>query len=224
MKREILTIGDRHYPVIRNSVKIGDWEEVKSLPVSAITKRDEDTDILDGIIIRGYEMEWNKTNENGERYTQDAFDKFIEEYFVEKGFNLIVDIEHAGYDPQWIAGRVIYAETNSRGFYYVAYIPKTYMHYDIVRNLLAEGILQGFSKMGYAYDYEWKWKEDGSFDYELIKEFKILAMSLVTAPANGIPFEKMQEIRRNGLIFRKVEYVQIDKENTKTLQDWFAGK
>lgn len=214
MKKEFLNIGGKDCPVIRNAVKIGDWEEVKAIPVSTITKRDEDTSLLDGLIIKGYEMEWDKTNENYERYERTAFDKFIQEYFVDRGFNLTVDIEHYG-SPKWLAGRIIYAEINTRGFYYVAYIPRTYVHYEIVLNLLREGILQGFSKMGYATDWEWVWnKETGDFDYELIKEFKLLKMSLVTTPANGIPFERLQETKQNALVFKNTTIQEIENANT----------
>lgn len=212
MKKEFLNVGGREFPIIRNAVKIGDWKEVKSIPVSTITKRDTDTSLLDGLIIKGYEMEWGKTNENGERYEKEAFDKFIQEYFVDKGFNLPSDIEHAGdYNPEWIAGRVIYAEINSRGFYYVVYIPRTYMHYETVLNLLKEGILQGFSKMGYATDWKYVWNEEtGDLEYELIKEFKLLKVSLVTTPANGIPFERLQETKQNALVFKNTTLKDID--------------
>lgn len=213
MKKEFLNIGGKDYPVIRNAVKIGDWEEVKAIPVSTITKRDEDTALLDGLIIKGYEMEWNKTNENFERYEKTAFDKFIQEYFVDRGFNLPVDIEHYG-SPEWLAGRIIYAEINARGFYYVAYIPRTYVHYEMVLNLLREGILQGFSKMGYATDWDWIWAKDGRLDYELIKEFKLLKMSLVTTPANGIPFERLQETKQNALVFKNTTIQEIENANT----------
>lgn len=212
MKKEFINIGGREFPIIRNAVKIGNWEEVKDIPVSTITKRDDDTSLLDGLIVKGYEMEWGKTNENGERYEKEAFDKFIQEYFVDKGFNLPSDIEHAGdYNPEWIAGRVIYAEINSRGFYYVVYIPRTYMHYETVLNLLKEGILQGFSKMGYATDWKYVWNEEtGDLEYELIKEFKLLKVSLVTTPANGIPFERLQETKQNALVFKNTTLKEID--------------
>ena len=215
MKREkaYIKVNGQEFPLLCNAVTIGDWEDVKGIPTSQLTKRDEDTALLDGLIIRGYEMEWDKTNENYERYAKDAFDKFIKDYFIDRGFNLVVDIEHAGgFDPQWLAGRVIYAEINSRGMYYIVYIPRTYVHFDMVRNLLQEGILQGFSKMGYATDWEDVWnKQTGEFLYELIKEFKLLAMSLVSAPANGMQFEKLQEVKRNGLVFRNIEKEQAQK-------------
>lgn len=213
MKREraYIKVNGQEFPLLCNAVTIGNWEDVKGIPTSKLTKRDEDTALLDGLIIRGYEMEWDKTNENYERYAKDAFDKFIKDYFIDRGFNLVVDIEHAGFDPQWLAGRVIYAEINQRGMYYIVYIPRTYVNFEMVRNLLQEGILQGFSKMGYATDWEYKWTQDGDFDYELIKEFKLLAMSLVSTPANGMQFEKLQEVKRNGLVFRNVEKEQAQK-------------
>lgn len=214
MKREraYIKVNGQEFPLLCNAVTIGNWEEVKGIPTSQLTKRDEDTALLDGLIIRGYEMEWDKTNENYERYAKDAFDKFIQDYFIDRGFNLVVDIEHAGFDPQWLAGRVIYAEINSRGMYYIVYIPRTYVHFEIVRNLLQEGILQGFSKMGYATDWEDVWnKQTGEFLYELITEFKLLAMSLVSAPANGMQFEKLQDVKRNGLVFRNIEKEQTQK-------------
>lgn len=210
MKKEFLNIGGKDCPIIRNAVKIGDWEEVKAIPVSAISKRDEDTALLDGLIIRGYEMEWDKTNENYERYEKTAFDKFIQEYFVERGFNLPADIQHYDY-IEALAGRVIYAEINSRGFYYVVYIPRTYVHYEIVLNLLREGILQGFSKMGYATDWDFVYDpKTGEFSYEIIREFKLLSVSLVTTPANGIPFERLQETRKNALVFKNTTLKEID--------------
>ena len=210
MKKEFLNIGGREFPIIRNAVKIGDWKEVKAIPVSTITKRDTDTALLDGLIVKGYEMEWDKTNENYERYEKTAFDKFILEYFVDRGLNLTVDIQH--YDwLEALAGRVIYAEINTRGMYYVAYIPRTYVHYEIVLNLLREGILQGFSKMGYATDWKWVYNEEtGEFEYELIKEFKLLSMSLVTTPANGIPFERLQETKQNSLVFKNTTMKDTD--------------
>lgn len=209
-KRLFLNIDGNECPLVRNAVTIGDWEEVKKIPASNFTKRDEDTSLLDGMIIRGYEMEWGKVNQNYEMYTKDAFDKFLQEYFIDNGFNLVVDIEHAGdRSPEWLAGRVIYAEINTRGMYYVVYIPRTYVHYDMVQNLLKEGILQGFSKMGYASNYEFiENKETGEWYLE-IREFKLLAMSLVASPANSIPFEKLQEVKKDGLVFRNLTKEEV---------------
>lgn len=197
----------------QNATLLGKWEEVSSIPAASITKNEEDTEVLDGILVHGYETKFaDGTNTNGERYAKDAIDKFIQSYFVEKKLNMPVDIEHDS-RPEWLAGRIIYIESNGTGFYYVAYIPRTYMHFEHVKNLLANKVLQGFSKCGWATDYEAKFKEDGSFDYELIKEIEIVRMSIVSTPANGVPFEKVKEIQ-NATRFNKVE--EEPKEDKKS--------
>ena len=99
----------------------------------------------------------------------------------------------------------MYIESNEVGFYFVAYIPRTFKNYAVLRDLLRNGIIQGFSKMGWATDYEYKYKKDGSFDYMLIKRMEIIAMSLVAVPANAIGFEKVSEIVQYGLRFEKKE-------------------
>lgn len=179
----------------QDSTLIGSWDEINAQPLSTITKRSEDTEVLDGLVIRGYEQKFaDGTNTNGERYSKDAIDKFIKEYFVEKKLNMPLDIEHDS-RPDWLVGRIIYIESNNVGFYYIGYVPKWHPKYDLVKNMLQEGMLQGFSKCGWATDWEWFYKNDGSFDYELIKEIQIVRMSLVSTPANGVPFEKIQEVQ-----------------------------
>ena len=49
-----------------------------------------------------------------------------------------------------------------------------------------------------------------NLDYELIKEFKLLKMSLVTTPSNGIPFEHLQETKQNALVFKNTTLKEID--------------
>lgn len=184
------------YRLIKDATLIGDWEEITDLPLSSITKNDEDVEVLNGLIIKGYETKFAEgTNTNGERYTKTAIDDFIQSYFVEKGLNMPLDIEHDS-RPEWLAGRIVYIESNSVGFYYVAYIPQTYMHYAHVKSLLKNKILQGFSKMGWSSDYEWvKDAKDEKFGgYMLIKQIDIVRMSLVSTPANGVAFEDVQEI------------------------------
>ena len=187
--------------MVRDAVLLGDWEDVQGLQAQTLHK-DLAPETLDGLIIRGYEMKWGETNENGEQYAQDAFDKFINDYFVQRKLNMPVDINHEGWNNwQAYCGRVLYIETNSVGFYFVVYVPRTFRYYEDLKNMLRNGIIQGFSKEGFATDWEYFWKKDGSFDYELIKEISVLSVSLVCTPANGIAFERMQEIQ-NALVFK----------------------
>lgn len=187
--------------MVRDAVLLGDWEDVQGMQAQTLHK-DLAPETLDGLIIRGYEMKWGETNENGEQYAQDAFDKFINDYFVQRKLNMPVDINHEGWNNwQAYCGRVLYIETNSVGFYFVVYVPRTFRYYEDLKNMLRNGIIQGFSKEGFATDWEYFWKKDGSFDYELIKEISVLSVSLVCTPANGIAFERMQEIQ-NALVFK----------------------
>lgn len=185
---------------LKDAVLLGSWEEVQSLDLSTITKNDKDTEKLDGLILKGYETKFNQVNENREEYAPTALDSFVQSYFIDHKLNMILDIQHRD-DLDYLAGRIIYIEVNSVGYYIVAYIPRTYVHYEQVKNLIQEGILQGFSKMGWATDYEDIYNSDGSWSHCVIKEMQLMSISLVTMPANPIPFEKVQEVK-NQLTFQ----------------------
>lgn len=188
---------------LKDAVLLGSWEEVQSLDLSTITKNDKDTEKLDGLILKGYETKFNQVNENREEYAPTALDNFVQSYFIDHKLNMILDIQHRD-DLDYLAGRIIYIEVNSVGYYIVAYIPRTYIHYEQVKNLIQEGILQGFSKMGFATDYEDIYNSDGSWSHCVIKEMQLMSISLVTMPANPIPFEKVQEVK-NQLTFQNLQ-------------------
>lgn len=192
---------------ISNIVNIGKWEEVDALELSSITKNSDDTTKLNGIIVRGYEMRFSKVNGNLERYEKGCLDEFIKTYFVKNKLNMPITIQH---DERQPVGKVLLIETNSVGFYVVAYIPKGVANYEHIKTLLANGILQGFSKEGFTDDYEMVYKKDGSFDFMKIKKMNVLAVSLVTTPANALNFEKADEIK-NELVFRTEEQEETPK-------------
>ena len=53
--------------------------------LSSITNNSEDKEVLDGLIIEGYETKFaDETNTNGERFAQGCLDKFIREYYNER--------------------------------------------------------------------------------------------------------------------------------------------
>lgn len=215
MKKQFVKIGDKLYPRISDVALIGDWEQVSTFDEAKAIVPNLNPQELDGLIIKGYEMKWNTTNENYERYDEQAFDEFIQSYFVDRKLNMPVDINHNGWnDWRSYCGRVLYIERNSVGFYFVVYVPRTYPEYDRLLNMLQEGLIQGFSKEGYATKWDYKYTEDGDFDYELIKQMKLLSVSLVCTPANGIAFEKMQEVK-NGLqyVVKEIEEKSLERED-----------
>ena len=199
--------------LIHEAVLLGDWKEVQGINAQTLNK-DLAPENLDGLILKGYEMKWDKTNENGERYDKNAFDEFIQRYFVDGKLNMPVDINHQGW-TDWHAycGRVLYIETNSVGFYFVVYVPKTFEGYADLKWRLEAGIVQGFSKEGWATDYSFIYDDEGNYLYELVKKISIVSVSLVCTPANGIAFERMQEIK-NALVFKnKTSENKVVKED-----------
>ena len=199
--------------MVREQVLLGDWQEVIDINAQTI-KPDLAPEKLNGLIIKGYEMKFGQTNENGERYDTTAFDKFIQRYFVEGKMNMPVDVNHMGeYSKYGYCGRVLYIEVNTTGFYFVVYIPRfvdvekpelgEFPYYRELYGKLKNGIIQGFSKEGFV-DFgnsEYVWNADDTFAYEQIHEISVLSVSLVCTPANGLPFEKMQETK-NALAFK----------------------
>lgn len=194
---------------INNTILFGDYKEVDNLALDTIVKGDKSGEKLNGLIIKGYETKFKSSkNENGEVFEKDCLNEFIERYFVQNKLNMTVDVLHNSHD---VCGRVLVIEVNSTGFYFVVYVPKTYKHYEYLRDFyLKEGILQGFSKQGWATDYEYKYNSAGSFDYMLIKKMEIVKISLVDSPANGVAFEKVAEIK-NATHFEN----KIPKEEEK---------
>ena len=208
---------------VTDSVMLSSWEEVDKVQMSTITKRDTDTATLDGIIVKGYEMKYNTTNENGERYAVGCVDKFINDNFVANDLNVPIDVMH-GYRFEDLVGRVLLIESNSVGFYIVGYIPRTAPRFTDIRNALKEGLLQGFSKYGYTTDYDYIYKKDGSFDYILIKEMAICSVSLVSTPANRIGFEKVAEVQ-NSTAFVCAQMAQSeDVKKNRTFAERFFSK
>ena len=191
--------------IVRDSVLIGEWQDVQSLPLSSITKRADDVEKLDGLVIKGYEMKWGATNENGERYAQGAFDDFIKNYYIKNGLNVVVDVQHDP-RPEWLCGRLLYIETNTVGFYLVAYIPRTEQAFEAVKSKLQNGLLQGFSKYGFVDDGHYVFKDNGKVDYFQIDKIRLFAASLVSTPANGVPFEGVGEVKN------RLEYVNKTRE------------
>lgn len=209
--------------IVHDSVLLGNWEETQTIPTETLRRWTGKPEELDGLILKGYEMKFGKTNENGEQYDATAFDDFIQRYFVEGGLNMPVDINHNGYtDWRSYCGRVLYIEVNSVGFYFVVYVPKTFAEYDRLKWALQEGIVQGFSKEGFVdyNDYDPIWNEDGSFAYEVIHKMSVISVSLVCTPANGLPFEAMKQTK-DALIFANKTQ---DKPQGMSLADMFNNQ
>lgn len=164
---------------------LGGWRIVDGVRLCDIAGGD-DTQELHGIIVEGLEMPWNVVNENGEEYRRGCMDEFMERYFVKHELNVPIDVQHDS-RPEWLVGRVIIAEDTDAGFKLTGFIPATIRNYSAVEALLTNGILQGWSKCGWASEYEFA--EDG---HMVVKAFDLLSMSLVTTPANALKFNDFE--------------------------------
>ena len=205
---------------IHDTTKINDFKEVDNLELSTITRNEGDKELLSGLIISGFEMKFGKVNENWEMFEPTCIDDYMQDYFVKNKLNVPVTLLHKD-DVYHLAGRVLVVQTSTTGFYFTVYIPKTFVNYELTRNLIKEGILQGFSKEGWADEYEVKYTKDGSFDYILIKKMTFIYLSIVGTPANGIRFDKIKETPdiRNTTTFVKIEDIAKPKEKENELEN-----
>ena len=68
----------------------------------------------------------------------------------------------------------------SSGVEIVTFIPKGVYFYGLVKTLIDNGILQGFSNMGFITDYSYEEEQD----IFIVKEFQLISISLVDVPAD----------------------------------------
>lgn len=202
-------------------VKLGDYKiiEDEGLDLETITRLPADKGkLLKGILLYGYETKFaDGTNANGERYTKEALDNFIESYYVKRKLNMPLTVQH-GWSREDQIGRVLVIEVNSVGFYFVCYIPKGIEGYDDIKLKIQEGILQGLSKEGWATKGKAYYDKEGYFDYFLVEEMDMLGVSLVTTPANGNPLEKAKEIKNT------LQFINNAKEPRDEFEAMFNHK
>lgn len=134
------------------------------------------------VILKGYFKKWKSINGNREKYEKTAYDKFIQEYFVENKLNVPVDVNH-GSGIESLIGKVVKMENNSVGIWAEIELSKHAIHYANIIGLIKDGILQGFSDHGWSTDYEYVYNTDGSFSHMLIREAQLLSISIVPTPA-----------------------------------------
>ena len=94
------------------------------------------------------------------------------------------------------------------------------MHYEHLLNSVREGVLQGFSKEGYAIDYEYIYLPTGEFDYMLIKKMAFMSLSIVASPANSLTFEKIKETKIQNstkLITEAINPIEKTENDLETL-------
>ena len=131
-----------------------------------------------GFKVKGLLTTFDVINENGQIFKANSYDKFINEYFIKNSINIPLDIMHER-GIEYLAGVVETLEQTSSGVSLTAYIPKGVYYYNLIKLLIDNGILQGFSNYGYSKDY------DISGENFIVKDFSLISVSLVDVPGDA---------------------------------------
>lgn len=136
-----------------------------------------------GFELSGTLTKFDYRNENDMTFKSGSYDRFVDDYFISHSLNVPVCLQHNDCDIRNVCGKVKEMTKTDSGVDVVVYVPKSAYYYNLIKNYVNEGILQGFSNAGYATVADWS-SEDG----EIISEFALLHVALVTTPAdvNGI--------------------------------------
>lgn len=131
-----------------------------------------------GIRMKGLVTSFDIKNENGQVFKANSYDNFVKDYFIKNSVNVPIDIMHVRNDVRHLAGVAEKIEVEKNGIILQSFIPKGVYYYNLIKILIDNGILQGFSNYGYARDYELK---ENGFE---IRDFALLSISLVDVPAD----------------------------------------
>ena len=130
-----------------------------------------------GIEVKGTVTSFLDENFNEMKFDKKAYDKCISEYFEKNDLNIPIDLMHVR-DGFHLLGVCTKFKKTSSGVEIVTFIPKGIYFYGLVKTLIDNGILQGFSNMGFITDYSYE------EDIFIVEEFQLVSISLVDVPAD----------------------------------------
>lgn len=132
-----------------------------------------------GIEVSGRVTEFNTVNENRLKFDRKSYDACISEYFEKNGLNIPIDVMHVR-DAQHLAGVAKKFVKRTDGVDVTAFIPKGVYFYGLIKTLIDNGVLQGFSNFGCMRDCDWSEADDAW----VVKDFFLISISLVDVPAD----------------------------------------
>lgn len=158
-----------------------------------------------GFEVSGLVTTFEVKNENGYIFTADSYDKAVETYFERNNFNIPLCLLHDDEDIRNICGFVKSMTKTENGVEMVGFVPRSAYYYNLIKNYIESGILQGFSNAGFIADGEQT--EDGL----KIKEFQLLHIALVCSPADTTAKFKVANTKFEGFNTEKeVKKIDID--------------
>lgn len=132
-----------------------------------------------GFEVRGMLTKFNFVNANGMTFEPESYDKFIDEYYIANGLNVPLCLLHDDTDIRNVCGYVKELTKTDDGVEMVAFIPKSTYYYNLIRNYVECGVLQGFSNFGCVTDFDFT--EGGAL---IVKSFELLHAAMVCIPAD----------------------------------------
>lgn len=133
-----------------------------------------------GIEVKGLLTTFGQENANGQTFEKKSYDECINNYFEANELNIPIDLMHVR-DMQHLAGVARKFVKKANGVEITAFIPKGVYFYGLIKTLLENGVLQGFSNYGCIMDWDW----DNMANSLIVKEFFLISASLVDVPSDS---------------------------------------
>lgn len=165
-----------------------------------------------GIRLRGRLTTFDMVNVNDMAFKLDSYDKFVDGYYQANGLNVPVCLQHDDTDVRNLCGIVEEMKKTEEGVDIVVNVPKGVYYYNLIKLLIDNGVLQGFSNCGAVMDADTN--EEGSL---VIKDFALLHVALVTIPA-----DTGAKLVRNTIFngFGKREDKKEEKKIKEEVESW----
>ena len=112
--------------------------------------------------------------------------------------NVPLFVLHKDYDIRSLCGHVKNMETDENGVRMTCYVPKYTYYYDLIKDSIDGGQLQGFSNYGAAVKYDYT--DNGL----MVNEFKLIHVAIVATPSDV-----------GGLDIENTNFVGFDKKDSE---------
>jgi len=130
-----------------------------------------------GFTLSGLLTRFDSINQNDQRWSATAYDEGLQNYFEKNNLFVPLDLQHER-DIRSLAGRLESLEKTEEGVLINAYIPRGVYYYNLIKTLLDNYILQGFSNYGYVT------RGHITDDVLHVEAFQLVSASLVDVPAD----------------------------------------
>jgi len=130
-----------------------------------------------GFTLSGLLTRFDRVNENDQQWQSTAYDEGLQHYFEKNNLFVPLDLQHER-DIRSLAGRLESLEKTEEGILIEAYVPRGVYYYNLIKTLLDNHILQGFSNYGYVT------RGHITDDVLHVEGFQLISASLVDVPAD----------------------------------------